>query len=218
MTLFNKRTLIAASLAAAFIGLSATAIAQNAGEPGMGNHAGMSSDMHAQHMAQRGTEAGKGQGDMAGKMAQRMEKMQKRHAEHQAQLKTTLKITAAQEPAWNAYVAGTAPTPRMGQHAKGEDWSKLTTPQRLEKMQAHQSERNAQMGQRIATVKTFYAALTPEQQKVFDTQGHSGFHRAGMRGEHGMGGQGGKEGHHGMRGQGGRGGEMGCDGPMQKRS
>lgn len=208
MKLFTKRTLIAASLAAAFVGLSATAIAQNAGGPG--NHQGMSADMHAQHMAQRGTEAGKGQGDMAGKMAQRMEQMQKRHAEHQAQLKTTLKITAAQEPAWNAYVAGTAHTPRMGKTA-GEDWSKLTTPQRLDKMQAHKAERDAQMSKRVDAVKTFYAALTPEQQKVFDTQGHSGFHRAGMKGEHRMGGHGG---HHGMRGQGG---EPGCEGPMQKR-
>lgn len=211
MKLFTKRTLIAASLAAAFVGLSATAIAQNAGGPG--NHQGMSADMHAQHMAQRATEAGKGQGDMAGKLAQRMEQMQKRHAEHQAQLKTTLKITAAQEPAWNAYVAGTAHTPRMGKTA-GEDWSKLTTPQRLDKMQAHKAERDAQMSKRVDAVKTFYAALTPEQQKVFDTQGHSGFHRAGMKGEHRMGGQGGHGGHHGMRGQGG---EPGCEGPMQKR-
>ena len=214
MKLFSKRTLIAASLAAAFVGLSATAIAQNAGGPG--NHQGMSADMHAQHMAQRGTEAGKGQGDMAGKMAQRMEQMQKRHAEHQAQLKTTLKITAAQEPAWNAYVAGTAHTPRMGHQAKGEDWSKLTTPQRLDKMQAHKAERDAQMSKRVDAVKTFYAALTPEQQKVFDTQGHNGFHRAGMKGEHGMGGKGGHGGHGGHQGMGGQGGEPG-HGPMQKR-
>ncbi|MGS5089782.1 Spy/CpxP family protein refolding chaperone [Hydrogenophaga sp. A37] len=205
MKLFSKRTLIAASLAAAFVGLSATAIAQNAGGPGI------SPDMHTQHMAQRATEAGKDQGDRAAKMAQRMEKMQKRHAEHQAQLKTTLKITAAQEPAWNAYVAGTAPTPRMGKTQR-EDWAKLTTPQRLDKMQVHKAERDAQMSKRIDTVKTFYATLTPEQQKVFDTQGHSGFHRAGMKGEHRMGGHGG---HHGMRGQGG---EPGCEGPMQKRS
>lgn len=213
MKLFSKRTLIAASLAAAFVGLSATAIAQNAGGPG--NHQGMSAEMHTQHMAQRGTEAGKGQGDMAGKMAQRMEQMQKRHAEHQAQLKTTLKITAAQEPAWNAYVAGTAHMPRMGHQAKGEDWSKLTTPQRLDKMQAHKAERDAQMSKRIDAVKTFYAALTPEQQKVFDTQGHNGFHRAGMKGEHGMGGKGGHGSHGGHQGMGGQGGEPG-HGPMQK--
>ena len=211
MKLFTKRTLIAASLAAAFVGLSATAIAQNAGGPGM------SADMHAQHVAQRATDAGKGPGDMAGKMAQRMEQMQKRHAEHQAQLKTTLKITAAQEPAWNAYVAGTAHTPRMGHQAKGEDWSKLTTPQRLDKMQAHKAERDAQMSKRIDAVKTFYAALTPEQQKVFDTQGHNGFHRAGMKGEHGMGGKGGHGGHGGHQGMGGQGGEPG-HGPMQKHS
>jgi hypothetical protein len=49
------------------------------------------------------------------------------------------------------------------------------------------------MAQRIETVKTFYATLTPEQQKVFDTQAHGGMHRAGMKGGHhgkGMGGMG----------------------------
>lgn len=205
MKLFSKRTLIAASLAAAFVGLSATAIAQNA------SGTGVSPDLHTQHMAQRSTEAGKGQGDMAAKMAQRMEQVQQRHAEHQAQLKTALKVTAAQEPAWTAYVAGTAHTPRLGHRAQGEDGSKLTTPQRLDKMQAHKAERDAQMGKRIDAIKTFYAALTPEQQKVFDTQGHNGFHRTGMKAEHRMGGKGGHEGHHGTRGQ------PGCEGPVQQR-
>jgi periplasmic protein CpxP/Spy len=75
----------------------------------------------------------------------------------------------------------------------------------------------------MEAVKTFYAALTPEQQKVFDTQAHGGFHRAGMKGEHRMGGKGGHGGHGDHRGmgmggmEGGMGG-MGCDGPGAKRS
>ena len=193
---FVKRSLIVAAILAGIAGVTATAIAQGAGP-------------------------------QAGQHAQRMEQMHKRHAEHQTQLKSALKITASQEAAWNAYVAGTAPSPPA--HAPGmtkEDWSKLTTPQRMEKMQAFRAERDAVMTKRMDAVKTFYTALTPEQQKVFDTQAHGGFHRAGMMGERRMGGKGGHGGH-GERGdhrgmgagpmEGGKGG-MGCDGPGPKRS
>ena len=197
------KTLIASAVATVFVGLSAVAIAQ-----GMGQHQGMNADMHSQHMAQRGQgpQGGADAKQWEERRAQRMEQMLARHAEYQAQLKSSLKITASQEAAWNAYVAGTAPTPPA--QAPGmarEDWSKLTTPQRMEKMQALRAERDAVMTKRIDAVKTFYAALTPEQQKVFDTQAHGGFQHAGMKGKHRMG---------GMGGQGG----MGCDGPGAKRS
>ncbi|MDQ7746212.1 Spy/CpxP family protein refolding chaperone [Hydrogenophaga pseudoflava] len=172
---FVKRSLIVAAILAGIAGVSATAIAQ-----GMGQHHSMDQQKHSQHMGQR------------------MEQMQKRHAEHQAQLKSALKITASQEAAWNAYVAGTAPNPPANAPGMArEDWSQLTTPQRLDRMQALRAERDAAMAKRIEAVKTFYAALTPEQQKVFDTQAHGGMHRAGMKGGHRMGG-------------------MGCDGPGAK--
>lgn len=215
---FVKRSLIATAILAGIVGVSATAIAQ-----GMGQHGGMDAQMHAQHMGQRG------QGPQAGadgkgweeRRAQRMEQMIKRHAEQQAQLKSSLKLSASQEAAWNAYVAGTAPNPPANAPGMArEDWSKLTTPQRLDKMQAFRAERDAAMAKRIETVKTFYAALTPEQQKVFDTQAHGGFHRAGMKGEHRMGGHGERGGHHGMGKGAMKGGQsgMGCDGPGAKAS
>lgn len=192
---FAKRSLVVAAILAGIAGVSATAIAQ-----GMGQHHGMDPQTHTQ----------------------RMEQMQKRHAEHQSQLKSALKITASQEAAWNAYVAGTAPNPPAKAPGMArEDWSKLTTPQRMEKMQAFHAERDAAMAKRMEAVKTFYAALTPEQQKVFDTQAHGGFHRAGMKGEHRMGGKRG-HGEHGGRGMGGMGPMdghgQGCDGPGAKRS
>ena len=172
---FVKRSLIAAAILAGIAGVSVTAIAQGAG-PQAGIQSPRMEQMHKRHT--------------------------ERHAEHQTQLKAALKLTAAQEAAWNAYVAGTAPNPpAQAPGMSKEDWSKLTTPQRLDKMQAHRAERDAVMGKRIDAVKTFYAALTPEQQKVFDAQAHGGFHRAGMKGEHRMGGKGGhgeRGGHHGM--------------------
>jgi periplasmic protein CpxP/Spy len=167
------------------------------------------------------TAIAQGAGPQAGQHAQRMEQMHKRHAEHQTQLKSALKVTASQEAAWNAYVAGTAPNTAMKAPIAQEDWAKLTTPQRMEKMQAFRAERDAVMTKRMEAVKTFYAALTPEQQKVFDSQSHGGFHRAGMKGEHRMGGKGGMGGHGergGHHGMGMDGGGMGCDGPGAKRS
>ncbi len=193
MKLNTTKAVIATVLAAAFAGISVTAIAQNAAAP---------ADLHAQHMAQRANASGPM--DPA-RMAEMQKKMSERHAQRMERLKAELKITAAQEPAWNAYVARTANEPRKP--AAAEDWSKLTTPQRLDKMQTLHNERNADMTKRIDATKSFYGQLTPEQQKTFDAQG-GGMRHAGMKGEHRMGGQDGHsrqggKGHHGMGCEGG---------------
>lgn len=121
----------------------------------------------------------------------RSEKMQQRMATHQTELKNALKLTAQQEAAWTQYQqAMTPPKAAAMNHA---EMAKLTTPQRLEKMQAMQQERQAHMNQHLQATKTFYASLSPEQQKVFDQQ-HS---RQGRHGKHRDGDKGGHMGHHG---------------------
>jgi len=88
----------------------------------------------------------------------------------------------------------------MGQRGPMMDraqMSQLTTPQRMELMDKRMAERQAQMKQRSDAVKAFYAQLTPEQQKTFDSRP--------MRG--GPGGPGGMHGgghHHGGPGMMGR--------------
>ena len=166
MTSIPKRALMAAALAAAFAGLSATAIAQNT----TAAPAAPATTQQAQ------------EGQRDAKRAERMARMQQRMAERQAALKTELKITAQQEPAWNAFVARTAPEARPARQGPREDWSKLTTPQRLDKMAAMKAERDARMAQRHDAIKSFYAALNAEQQKVFDSKQMQGFQRAGMKG------------------------------------
>lgn len=52
-------------------------------------------------------------------------------------------------------------------------------------MQALKAERDAAMAQRVEAIKSFYATLNAEQQKVFDAQGMGGFQRAGMYRGHG---------------------------------
>ena len=194
MKLNFKNTLIATSIAAGLFGASAFAVAQTADSKAT-TAAATTTEMQAQHTMQRS----EGKGDSQGKhRMERMAKMQKHMAERQAQLKAALKLAPEQEAGWNAFVARTAPEPHMGgkDGAQHEDWSKLTTPERLDKMQARHAERSEHMAKRIDATKSFYATLTPEQQKTFDSQSMRGFQRAGMQhgGEHEMGKHGHKHG------------------------
>ena len=61
---------------------------------------------------------------------------------------------------------------------------KLPTPERIDRMQAlhkqHSEAMTQEMQTRAQAAKTFYAQLTPEQQKIFDSEtasfGHKGWH------------------------------------------
>jgi periplasmic protein CpxP/Spy len=118
--------------------------------------------------------------------------MHQRHGEHmaerQAKLKAALKLTAAQEAAWTAYTAAHQPPANAAARPDRAEWEKLTTPQRLDKMAAMKTERDAHMARAMDATRSFYAALTPEQQKVFDAQapmgrmGGMGMERAGHHG------------------------------------
>jgi Spy/CpxP family protein refolding chaperone len=113
-------------------------------------------------------------------------KMDAIHAKRSAELKAKLKITAAQEADWSAFTNAMKP-PVRGEKPKMDkaELAKLPTPERLDKMKALRaemvSERNTRMEQRDAAVKTFYATLTPEQKKVFDTE--SAAHRGNRHGK-----------------------------------
>lgn len=205
MKLFPQRTFVIAAIATAVVGVSATAIASNPGA--------MNSDLHAQHLAHRShmapevvqlaqaaqatqnvdaaaTDRAKPNREhRAHRMdrSERIERMQARMAERQAKLKAELNLSAAQEPAWNAFVARMEASKgarvQRGQRER-TNWSELTTPERLDKMQARMAEREAAMSQRFDAIKSFYANLNVEQQKVFDSQRMGSFHRASMKGGH----------------------------------
>lgn len=118
--------------------------------------------------------------------AQRLERMQAQHAKHLAALKDKLKLTPAQEGSWNSFAAAQQPPARpAGQPgAERAEFAKMTTPQRLDRMQARQAERSAMFAKRADATRSFYAALTPEQQKVFDTESMHRFGRGGPDGHH----------------------------------
>ena len=130
----------------------------------------------------------------AAKMAEHRAKMQARKAERQKQLHDALKLNASQEQAWNTFVAASKPAERAkpGDHAAR---ASLSAPERMERMIERSKQRTAAMEQRLAALKTFYAVLTPEQQKVFDEQAMRGKH--GKRGHRFHGGHGGHGAMHG---------------------
>jgi Spy/CpxP family protein refolding chaperone len=116
-------------------------------------------------------------------------KMQAMMAQHQTDLKAKLKLTPAQEGAWTAYTTAMQPPAGMGTsptEAQRAEMNKLTTPERIDKMRAMRTERmtqmNAAMDKRGDATKALYAALTPEQKKVFDAE----HEKHGAPGEHGM--------------------------------
>ena len=142
-------------------------------------------DLRAQHQAQRAQNPdATPTARQAQRQAMQQEKHQQRMAERQAHLKTMLSITAEQEPAWNAFVARTTPEPRVDRSGERQAMAQLTTPERLDKMQARQAERAAAMSSRIAATRSFYSALTPDQQKRFDSQAQAQLQRTGMQGKH----------------------------------
>lgn len=132
----------------------------------------------------------------AGDGKERHERHQAHMAKRMAALKDQLKLTPAQEPAWTAFTAAMKPGERPA-HLERKEMDKLTTPERIDRMRALRSQHAAEADHRGEATKTFYAALTPEQQKTFDAQAHHGPRMGGMRGgegHHGHGGMHGAEG------------------------
>lgn len=111
-------------------------------------------------------------------------KMQAFMAKRQAALKAKLQITPAQESAWTTFTANMQPPARTGERPDRAAFDKLTTPERIDRMRAMRAERDTRMDKRADATKTFYAALTPEQQKVFDANtmrgGPGGHHPHGF--------------------------------------
>ena len=100
----------------------------------------------------------------------RVEHMQQR----QQQLHDSLKLSAEQEAGWKKYAESMTPPARedMGP-GRNDANSKLTAPERAEKMLEFSKKFQDRMATQVAALKTFYATLTPEQQKTFD-EFHSG--------------------------------------------
>ena len=98
-----------------------------------------------------------------------------RMAKHLGELKAKLRLTAAQEDAWTMFTAATKP-PAGREHKRPDpaEMDKLSTPERMDKMQAmhteHTAQRTAAMERQGAAIKAFYNELSADQKKTFDTE------------------------------------------------
>ena len=103
------------------------------------------------------------------------ERMSKHWDKRQAELKTKLHLAPSQEPAWNAFVQGMKmPAKPLMQPMDREGLAKLSTPERMEKInavhEANLAAMQAHIKQRTDATRTFYNQLSVEQQKVFDAE------------------------------------------------
>jgi hypothetical protein len=136
-------------------------------------------------LAQQPPQAGQPAGPREGRRMD-PEAMAAKHAER---LRAVLQLRPEQEPALKAYLGARKPPAGMAdRRGDRQQMATMTTPQRLDAQRARLTERVARFDQRAAATKTFYAQLSPAQQKAFDAMGPRG---GGMKGGHrGMGGRG----------------------------
>lgn len=121
------------------------------------------------------------------------EQREARRAQRTEALRQKLQLTPAQQPAWDAFTTAMRP---QGPRPDMAGMAQLTTPERIDRMKALRAQHNAAADRRDDAVKTFYAALTPAQQKVFDQESRHMHGRDGMHGKDGRpGGHGGRHGH-----------------------
>lgn len=103
-------------------------------------------------------------------MAKMHEHMSQRHTQHLAELKTQLKLQGDQEAAWAAFAQAMQPAAQAPGRLDRAALEKMSTPERLDQMQAHRAKMDAQMQKHAEATKTFYGVLNAEQKKIFDQQ------------------------------------------------
>jgi len=103
-----------------------------------------------------------------------------RIAKRQAALHDKLNLSPAQEPAWKAFtdkLRSTAPA-----RPEGASTVTMTAPERADRMAAFLQAAQQRAAARAQAVKEFYSTLSPEQQKIFDSQFHGRRHHHFGRG------------------------------------
>jgi protein CpxP len=104
----------------------------------------------------------------------RMEKMHQRMAErhhkHLNELKAKLQLQAGQDASWTAFEQAMQAPSQALPRPDPAALAKLTTPERIDQMQALKAQRDAHMQKRADATKTFYASLNIDQKKTFDVE------------------------------------------------
>jgi protein CpxP len=113
---------------------------------------------------------------------QRAAWMHDRQEAHAKALHAILNLRPDQEAAFQALQAALTPPPREHHdHMDRGAVQALTTPQRLDRMADRMAKRQTEFRLRADAIKSFYAVLSPEQQRAFDAMPmlHGGGHGMG---------------------------------------
>lgn len=109
-------------------------------------------------------------GTKTGRMHERMrEHMGAHHAQRLNEIKAKLHLDASQEAAWKTFSDAMQP-PQHGTWADRASLEKMSTPERVDHMQARHEHMRLEMKKRGDAAKTFYASLNGDQKKIFDTE------------------------------------------------
>lgn len=149
------RKLALVSALAAGLGLAAGPVVAERGE--------RMEDGHPEYCQQQ-----KGDRDKDGKMTRRFEKKMDR-------LQDELKLNPEQQDAWSQFRA--AMNPAAGDRGDRRELADQPLPQRMQAMMEAMQQRQQQMAERLRATESFYATLTPEQQKVMDDNFMQGRHK-----------------------------------------
>ena len=104
----------------------------------------------------------------SGASGQHGAKFAERMAKRQAKLHDKLALTPAQEGAWQLFTARMQATATRRSDVRPT--KALTAPERAERKAAFLQVAQQQAAGRVQPIKEFYAVLSPEQQKIFDSQ------------------------------------------------
>lgn len=118
--------------------------------------------------------------------AQMSEKMQKHRQErmekHRTMMHDQLKITPEQEAAWKTFTEATSHNMKDMMQARPDrkQMEAMSAPAMMEQHMERSKAHLASMQKHLDALKTFYAVLSPEQQKTFDHLHKRMHHRAKM--------------------------------------
>ena len=87
-------------------------------------------------------------------------------------LHDALHLSASQEGAWSTYKASVSPPTQAQQRRRAAAmlFPTLTAPRRIDLVEAEMRQDLAELHRQAEALKTFYATLSPAQQRTFDTQ------------------------------------------------
>ena len=100
-----------------------------------------------------------------------------RMAKRQAALHDKLSLLPTQEAAWKTFTDKLQATVPV--RAEAAPVATMTAPERADRMAAFLQTAQQQAATRAQAVKDFYAVLSPEQQKIFDSQSQGRHHHFG---------------------------------------